>query len=225
MPKAPSLGAMASNNHPRIQVPATPRAARALGLDFEVQVPEVEEETEGEPRQLVVRNATRKAESVAAGHPGALVIAGDTEVVIDGEVLGKPASEDEARAHLQRLSASEHHVLGGLALIGPDADQEPRTGVDVSTVAFRELDARSSPPTSPPGSGGRAGSYAIQGLGSALVDIVRGDVSNVIGLPVGLLLRLAPRAADGAVSRKLRTLGKLRRAARLRRSSLSRRPL
>ena len=112
----------------------------ALGLDFEVQVPEIEEEAEGDPRQLVVRNATRKAEAVAAGHPDALVIAGDTEVVIDGEVLGQPESEDEARAHLQRLSASEHHVLGGLALIGPGGDQEPRTGVDVSTVAFRELD-------------------------------------------------------------------------------------
>ena len=92
----------------------------ALGLDFEVQVPEVEEEAEGDPRQLVVRNAPRKAEAVAAGHPGTLVIAGDTEVVIDGEVLGQPESEDEARAHLQRLSASEHHVLGGLALIGPE---------------------------------------------------------------------------------------------------------
>ena len=129
----------------------------ALGLDFEVQVPEIEEEAE------------------------------------DGEVLGQPESEDEARAHLQRLSASEHHVLGGLALIGPGGDQEPRTGVDVSTVAFRELDDALL--TAYLASGewrGRAGSYAIQGLGSALVDIVRGDVSNVIGLPVGLLLRLAP---------------------------------
>ena len=164
----------------------------ALGLDFEVQVPEVEEETEGEPRELVVRNATRKAEAVAADQPGALVIAGDTEVVIDGEVLGQPESEDEARVHLQRLSASEHHVLGGLALVGP-GDLEPRTGVDLSTVAFRELDEQLLNAYLASGEWrGRAGSYAIQGLGSALVDIVRGDVSNVIGLPVGLLLRLAP---------------------------------
>jgi septum formation protein len=164
----------------------------ALGLDFEVRVPEIDEETEGEPRQLVVRNATRKAEAVAADHPDALVIAGDTEVVIDGEVLGQPESEDEARAHLERLSASEHHVLGGLALIGP-GDQDPRTGVDLSTVAFRELDEQLLNAYLASGEWrGRAGSYAIQGLGSALVDIVRGDVSNVIGLPVGLLLRLAP---------------------------------
>lgn len=153
----------------------------------------MEEETEGEPRDLVVRNATRKAEVVASERPDALVIAGDTEVVIDGEVLGQPNDEAEARAHLERLFGSEHHVLGGLALIGPEAGREPRTGVDVSTVAFKELDEPLLDAYLASGEWrGRAGSYAIQGLGSALVDIVRGDVSNVIGLPVGLLLRLAP---------------------------------
>ena len=153
----------------------------------------MEEEGEGEPRELVVRNATRKAEAVATDQPDALVIAGDTEVVIDGEVLGQPEDESQARAHLERLSGSEHHVLGGLALIGPDAGEEPRVGVDVSTVAFKELDEALLEAYLASGEWrGRAGSYAIQGLGSALVDIVRGDVSNVIGLPVGLLLRLAP---------------------------------
>ena len=165
----------------------------ALGLDFEVQVPAVEEGTDGEPRDLVVRNALRKAEAVAADHGDALVIAGDTEVVIDGEVLGQPGSEAEARSHLERLSGSEHHVLGGLALLGPEPEDEPRTGVDLSTVAFRKLDATLLDAYLASGEWrGRAGSYAIQGLGSALVDSVRGDVSNVIGLPVGLLLRLAP---------------------------------
>jgi septum formation protein len=164
----------------------------ALGLEFELQDPATEEGTGGEPRELVVRNALRKAEKVATDHPGALVIAGDTEVVIDGEVLGQPGTEAEARAHLERLSGTEHHVLGGLALIGP-GDREPRTGVDLSTVAFRELDEPLLDAYLASGEWrGRAGSYAVQGLGSALVDIVRGDVSNVIGLPVGLLLRLAP---------------------------------
>jgi septum formation protein len=167
----------------------------ALGLEFEVVEPAIEERTEGEPRDLVVRNALGKAEAVAADHRDALVIAGDTEVVIDGEVLGQPADEDEARAHLGRLSGTEHHVVGGLALVGP-ADAEPRTGVDLSTVAFRELDQILLDAYLASGEWeGRAGSYAIQGLGSALVDIVRGDVSNVIGLPIGLLLRLAPELA------------------------------
>jgi nucleoside triphosphate pyrophosphatase len=167
----------------------------ALGLDFEVRVPAVEEETDGEPRELVLLNARRKAQAIASAADGALVIAGDTEVVIDGEVLGQPGNEAEARAHLERLSGREHQVLGGLALLSADrrAGDEPRTGVEVSPVAFRKLE-----PTlleAYLGSGewrGRAGSYAIQGLGSALVDAVRGDVSNVIGLPVSLLLRLAP---------------------------------
>jgi nucleoside triphosphate pyrophosphatase len=168
----------------------------ALGLDFQVQASEVQEETNGEPRDLVIRNATRKAEAVAEDHRDALVIAGDTEVVIDGEVLGQAEDEGRARAHLERLSGAEHHVLGGLALVGP-GDVEPRTGVDVSTVAFRELDDPLLNAYLASGEWrGRAGSYAIQGLGSALVDTVRGDVSNVIGLPVGLLLRLAPEVVQ-----------------------------
>ncbi|HSD23157.1 MAG TPA: nucleoside triphosphate pyrophosphatase [Solirubrobacterales bacterium] len=170
----------------------------ALGLDFEVRDPEVQEEGVGEPRELVIRNATRKAEAVATDRPDALVIAGDTEVVIDGEVLGQPEDEAQARAHLERLSGAKHHVLGGLALVGPGGE-EPRTGVDVSTVAFRVLEEPLLHAYLASGEWrGRAGSYAIQGLGSALVDIVRGDVSNVIGLPVGLLLRLAPElVGDG----------------------------
>jgi septum formation protein len=167
----------------------------ALGLDFEVRVPMVEEETDGDPRDLVLVNARRKAEAVATAAESALVIAGDTEVVIDGDVLGQPGNEAEARAHLERLSGREHQVLGGLALLSADrrTDDEPRMGVEVSAVAFRKLEPQLLEAYLASGEWrGRAGSYAIQGLGSALVDAVRGDVSNVIGLPVGLLLRLAP---------------------------------
>jgi nucleoside triphosphate pyrophosphatase len=107
--------------------------------------------------------------------------------------LGQPGNEREARSHLECLSGREHSVVGGVAVITVSEDAEPRTGVDVSTVAFRELDSPLLEAYLASGEWrGRAGSYAIQGLGSALVDVVRGDVSNVIGLPVGLLLRLAP---------------------------------
>jgi nucleoside triphosphate pyrophosphatase len=157
-----------------------------------VRVPAVEEETEGDPRQLVERNAIRKAEAVAADAGDALVIAGDTEVVIGGEVLGQPDSESEAREHLGSLSGREHQVFGGLALLASSAS-EPRTGVEVSTVTFRELSEALIAAYLASGEWrGRAGSYAIQGLGSALVARVDGDVSNVIGLPVPLLLELAP---------------------------------
>jgi septum formation protein len=170
----------------------------ALGLEFEIVDPAIEESTDGEPRDLVVGNAIRKAEAVASDRPDALVIAGDTEVVIGDAVLGQPADEFEARASLGLLSGAEHQVLGGLALIGPEST-ERRTGVDVSTVAFRQLGEPLLNAYLASGEWrGRAGSYAIQGLGSALVESVRGDVSNVIGLPIGLLLRLAPELASRA---------------------------
>ena len=169
----------------------------ALGLEFEVDVPVVDEDSVGDAGEVVSANAMRKAEAVAArAGEDALVIGGDTEVVVGGEVLGQPAGEAEARAHLERLSGRAHQVFGGLALLGPGPDsasRAPRTGVEVSTVVFRHLEADLIKAYLASGEWrGRAGSYAVQGLGSALVDSVRGDLSNVIGLPVALLLRLAP---------------------------------
>jgi septum formation protein len=163
-----------------------------------VEVPVVEEITKGEPREVVVANAVRKAEAVAArAGRDALVIAGDTEVVIDGEVLGQPAGEREARTHLERLSGGDHAVLGAVALFGPEAEQ--RSGIEVSKVTFRSLEPVLLEAYLASGEWrGRAGSYAIQGLGSALVESVEGDVSNVIGLPVPLLVRLAPELFQSA---------------------------
>lgn len=169
----------------------------ALGLEFEVLVPEVEEHTNGDPRELVLRNALAKARAAAAGaEAGAMVIAGDTEVVLDGRALGQPEGAEQARAHLRALSGREHEVLGGLALLGPERIEgvpRERSGVESSSVTFRELDDRLLDACVASGEWqGRAGAYAIQGLGSALVDSLRGDLSNVIGLPVPLLARLAP---------------------------------
>ena len=154
-------------------------------------MPEIEERTEGEPRELVEANAIAKVRAVAPGGPGALVLAGDTEVVLDGRVLGKPADEREARAHLAALSGREHEVLGGLAAI--DGGRE-RSGVVTSTVVFRDLDRALTDAYVASGEWrDRAGGYAVQGLGSALVEEVRGDLSNVIGLPIHLLASLAPQ--------------------------------
>jgi septum formation protein len=173
----------------------------ALGLEFQVVVPKIEEITEGDPEEIVLENARWKAAAVAATAPaGSLVIGGDTEVALDGEALGQPADEAEARAHLQRLSGREHQVLGAIALLGPGDDAQgpaTRDGAVSSSVRFRELEPVLIEAYLTSGEWrGRAGSYAIQGLGSALVESVRGDVSNVIGLPVGLLLELAPELFD-----------------------------
>jgi septum formation protein len=167
-----------------------------LGLQFEIQASDVEEARGGDPAEDVLSNARRKAadvtaRTVAAGGD-ALVIGCDTDVVIDGKALGKPADEGQAREYLERLSGRSHEVLSGLALIGPEAGQE-RSGIARSLVTFRALAAPDLQRYL--GSGEwreRAGAYAIQGLGATLVERVDGDVSNVVGLPVGLLLELAP---------------------------------
>ena len=139
---------------------------------------------------LVDANATAKANSVAAAHPGELVIAGDTEVVLDGRVMGQPVDAAEATEYLRALSGREHEVVGAVALAGSGG---VRSGVEVSRVRFRELDPGLLSAYVASGEWeGRAGGYAIQSLGSALVERVEGDLANVIGLPVALLLRLAP---------------------------------
>jgi septum formation protein len=170
---------------------------KSMGMSFTAIPSDVEETSEGEPREVVLANARAKGHAVAARRrAGTLVIAGDTEVVVDGRVVGQPAFEGEARWCLETLSGRTHEVLGALALIGPDrVNGEPsiRTGVESSRVTFAKLDQELIDRYLASGEWrGRAGGYAVQGLGSALVAGIEGDVSNVIGLPVRLLLRLAP---------------------------------
>lgn len=153
-------------------------------------VPAVEEVGEGDPAEAVLENARRKAAAVEA--PGALVIGCDTEVVLDGRVLGQPGDGGQAREYLQLLSGRSHEVLSGLVVAGPDPDRL-REGVARSAVTFRSLGAADVGAYLASGEWrDRAGGYAIQGLGSTLADRVEGDLSSVIGLPLGLLLELAP---------------------------------
>jgi septum formation protein len=170
---------------------------RGLGHEFRTIPSNVEETTEGDPHEVVLGNALAKARAVAARRrKPALVIAGDTEVVVDGRAIGQPSLEGEARWCLETLSGRSHEVLGGLALLGPETeDGRPveRTGVESSIVTFGRPTEQLLDSYLASGEWrGRAGGYAVQGLGSALVSGIDGDVSNVIGLPIGLLLRLAP---------------------------------
>jgi septum formation protein len=181
---------------------------RKLGIEFELIVPGVEELTDGDPEALVVENARRKAEAVARGEGEApardvyvlgtspspsrkrLVIACDTDVVLDGEVLGKPADAREARAYLDRMSGRAHTVMSGLVVI---EDDEEHSGLEKSQVVFKQLSDGEKERYVEFGEWeGRSGGYAIQTLGSSLVERVEGSVSNVVGLPVGLLAELAP---------------------------------
>ncbi|MCB0869806.1 MAG: septum formation protein Maf [Solirubrobacterales bacterium] len=166
-----------------------------IGIGFEVRVSGVEEIVLGDPAEVVLENALLKARAVADEAPGRLVIGCDTDVVLEDSIIGKPKDEAEAREYLNRLSGRTHRVLSGLAIIGPGPGQE-RTGVAESLVRFRELGEAEIGRYLASGEWrGRAGGYAIQGRGSALVAGVDGDIANVIGLPVGLLLDLAPELA------------------------------
>jgi septum formation protein len=154
----------------------------------------VEELDGGDPEFLVIENARRKARAVAgtAAIPtGALVIACDTDVVLDGEVLGKPADPAESRAYLDRMSGRGHTVMSGLVVV--DETGEERSGLERSEVVFKDLsDAEKERYVAFGEWEGRSGGYAIQTLGSTLVERLEGSVSNVVGLPVGLLVELAP---------------------------------
>lgn len=137
----------------------------------------------------MVENARRKAAAVGAA-AGDVVIACDTDVVLDGEVLGKPADEAEARAYLDRMSGRAHEVLSGMVVL---AGGERRSGLERTTVVFRSLSEAEKERYVAFGEWrGRSGGYAIQTLGSTLVGRLEGSVSNVVGLPVGLLAELAP---------------------------------
>lgn len=158
-----------------------------LGVEFEVVVSGVEELSGGDPEFEVVENARRKARAVARD---GVVIACDTDVVLDGRALGKPADAAEARAYLDRMSGRAHTVMSGLVVV---ADGEERGGLERTAVTFRDLSEAEKERYVEFGEWqGRSGGYAIQTLGSTLVERIEGSVSNVVGLPVGLLFELAP---------------------------------
>jgi septum formation protein len=164
---------------------------RKLGLEFEVVVSGVDELTGGDPEVEVLENARMKAQAVARN---GVVLACDTDVVLDGKALGKPADAAESRRYLDRMAGRAHTVMSGLVVL---VDGEERSGMDRTTVVFKDLsDAEKERYVAFGEWEGRSGGYAIQTLGSTLVERVEGSVSNVVGLPVGLLFDLAPELFD-----------------------------
>ena len=199
--KEGSLHARDRHSRPSlILASASPRRREILsrlGIAFEVVIPEVEERREGAPpERLVVENARRKARTgLERAAAGGVSLGVDTEVVVDGRALGKAEDADVARRYLELLSGRSHEVFSGLVLLG----EGERAGTARSQVTFRRLDERAIELyLASEEWRDRAGAYAIQGLGSLLVERIEGDLSNVIGLPVGLLLELAPELLETA---------------------------
>jgi septum formation protein len=158
-------------------------------------VPGVEELSGGDPELEVVENARMKARAVECD---GLVLACDTDVALDGRALGKPRDAAEAREYLQRMSGRAHTVMSGLVVL---AAGEERSGLEQTTVVFRQLSEAEVERYVRFGEWeGRSGGYAIQTLGSTLVERIEGSVSNVVGLPVGLLADLAPELLAGSLA-------------------------
>jgi septum formation protein len=157
-----------------------------VGLNFTVDASAWEDETIVglEPHQLARQIPLKKAQSVSARHPDAIIIAADTFGVIDGRILGKPHSEDEARAMLQTISGRRHAVITGFTVMdtrtGKTISNAVETAVDIKRLTEEEIEAylKSGEPLD------KAGAYAIQGLGAAIVERIEGDYSNVVGLPL-----------------------------------------
>jgi septum formation protein len=154
-----------------------------LGIPFAVRSPDIDESPmAGEPAsQYVGRLAVEKALAVA--QPGELVLAADTTVALNGEILGKPLDADDAVAMLARLVGHAHQTHTGMALVDGSTGEVLRAIVDTTQVVMRAVDhdtLRWYVSTGEPLD--KAGSYAVQGIGSVLVDRLNGNVHTVIGL-------------------------------------------
>lgn len=172
----------------------------ALGLAFDVVHVDVDETPlEAErPHDMVVRLAIAKSRA-APGGPRVAVVAADTAVVVDGEVLGKPRDREDCLAILARLSGRSHTVFTGVAL---STAADTQTAVSATDVRFREIGRdealaywHSGEPQD------KAGAYGIQGRGGAFVERIEGSYSGVVGLPVFETVALLRQAGFGFLDR------------------------
>jgi septum formation protein len=160
-----------------------------LGLAFEVVAPDIDEtfRTNEPPAQYVERLAREKVAAIRSQRRGTVVLAADTSVVVDGEILGKPGpSREMGETLLHRLSGRTHQVMTGVAVSGLDMTQQHvRSLVVSSEVVFRPLSEREVTWYVATGEGrDKAGGYAMQGRGGAFISSITGSVSSVIGLPL-----------------------------------------
>jgi septum formation protein len=154
---------------------------------------DVDEAMAGPPGEMVMENARRKASAAAERGARGLVLGVDTAVVVDGRAFGKPRDDREARGFLETLSGRAHEVWSGIALLEPAVEAGMRSTAASTEVRFRRLEpVEIDWYLATAEWRNRAGGYAIQARGAALVEGIVGDYWNVVGLPVAALLRLEP---------------------------------
>lgn len=168
-----------------------------LGIPFEVVAPDYVEHDppDADAVELVREHALGKARSVAADAGDRPVLAVDTAVSLGGTIFGKPTDATDAERMLEALAGETHIVVSGLCLLTPGWEVVEH---DSTHVAFRQLTPRDLAANLAHGEWeGRAGAYAIQGRGAALVERIEGDYLNVVGLPAALLVRLLAERFPG----------------------------
>ncbi len=181
---------------PLILASASPRRRQLLadaGLDLEVVLPPLEELKNGlpslTPAQKAEALAYYKARSVSQLRPNCYVLAADTIVSVGGEIMGKAANADEARRMLKTLSATRHAVITGVALLGPAGERliaSDTTYVTMKSMTDEDIDQYVASDEWID----KAGAYAIQETADRFVEKLEGHFDNVVGLPVGLVLRM-----------------------------------
>ncbi len=182
---------------PLVLASASPRRRALLaqlGIDFAVETSDVPERPDpAESATAYVRRvAAAKADAIAARRPDAIVLAADTEVVLDERPLGKPADAAEAHAMLRALSGRSHEVITGVALRGGARPLETIVRTRVTFAALPEARIAWYVATGEPFD--KAGGYGIQERGGSLVTTIEGSASNVIGLPLDETLALLHEA-------------------------------
>ncbi len=171
---------------------ASPRRKQLLkkiGLKFRVEPSNYEENIscELEPHELAKSLSLEKARLVAKNYKNALLIAADTFIVFEGKILGKPRTNTEAKEMLETINGKPHSVINGFTIVDTGNNKalsrSVETKVHLRKLSSNEIDAyvRSKEPLD------KAGAYAIQGLGSVIVEKIEGDYFNVIGLPLSAL--------------------------------------
>jgi septum formation protein len=162
-----------------------------LGVRFDVRPPDVDEAGEGPPLDVAQENAYRKAARVSEAEPQRTVLGVDTLVARGPRIYGKPRDTAHARETLRALGGRTHVVISAVCVIEPG--RAPRSAASHTTVVFRPLDdALLAWYLATEEWRGRAGGYAVQGRGAALVERIEGDWTGVVGLPVPTLLELMP---------------------------------
>jgi septum formation protein len=194
-------GANLTGMEPLVLASSSPRRAeilRAVGWSFETSPADVDESLlKGEaPEDYVRRLAREKAGAAASARLFGLVLGADTTVVVEGEILGKPRDEAEARRMLRRLSGRWHEVLTGVALVRAETGRA-LVGMERTRVRFAEMSndeiewhVRTGDLLD------KAGAYAIQGRAALFIEAIEGDYWNVVGLPVRLVYELAKEAVN-----------------------------